>query len=285
MLDTKCPPTIDCWFCKDTCVNCMELCAPGFTSTIEDSLSLQFCSKECAEGLSGHEIPLQISAVLVNLLLAEANECDEGVRKLMFSVSAFATGRGKGTKFSLNIYQHVSSNEANSPAQYCAHYSVQQLFSRQYSEFLISSEAEPLAQIIASNSELFTSKSSYFTVEQYLLEAVKVLFKCHEKFMKNSSSDTMTIYLNCPQKIVSQVGSSVECSEIASLLLRSFDSYRIVSKVDADWSSKQVVSLLLCFDSFKKVVSRASYKDTNSVLKSTILLQLELFMGELCLCH
>lgn len=277
VLDTKCPPTAGCWFCEDACVNCMKLSVPGFTSVTVDGLSIQFCSKECAECFTGKDVPLQVSAILVNPLPSECH----GDHKLMFSISAFARGGGKGTKFSFNFYQYTSPKQTtDEPVQYCAHYRVRQLFSQQLSEFLISSEAKPLKQLVCTSPEVFTSNSSYSTVELYLLEAVKILFSCHERFLKmDSCSESMPIYLDCPDQLVSQVRASAVCSEVVHHLLSSVNSYKIVSEVSQEWSKKQIISLLHCIDSFKLVMENSSCESSELILSSLISLQIETIAG------
>lgn len=225
MVDTKCPPTVGCWFCQDACINCMEPSAPGFTSITDDGLNLHFCSHKCAESFTGPDVPLQVSAVLVNSSSSvEASKCHGEAHKLIFSISAFARGGGKGTKFSLKIYQSILSEPTTERTQYCAHYHVRQLFSQQFCKFLISSEAAPLKQLDCSNPKAFTFSSFYWTVEQHLLEATKVLFKCHEEFMKmDYSFGSMTIYLDCSQQLISKL-ITAKGSDIVQHLLFSVAS-------------------------------------------------------------
>ena len=281
VLDTKCPYTVGCWFCQDLCIKCMELSAPGFSRVTSDGLSLQFCSEECSKSFTNQSIPLQASAVLINPSSVETNECHENYHKLIFSISAFASGGGKGVNFSLNINQLLSpSEETTEPIGYCAHFHIRQLYSQLFSEFLISSEAVPQKQLVSSNSEMFTLHSSYYTVEQYLLEATKILLKCHENFMKmDLKSSSIPIYLDCPHQMDSYLKTQAVCSEITHHLLQTINSYRIVSAVSLDWSMKQSSSVLLCIEAFKSIVGQTSHESLEHVLSLLLLLLIDLITG------
>ena len=281
VLDTKCPYGIGCWFCQDLCIKCMESSAPGFSKVINDNLRLQFCSSECSESVTDKSIPLQISAKLFNPSSVEANECHGTSHKLMFSISAFAGGSGRGVTFSLKVCQRFSRSKGTTECvEYCAHFHVRQLYSQRFSEFLISSEAVPQKQLVSSNSEMFTSECSYFTVEQYLLEATKILFKCHENFMKtNLTSNNMLIYLDCPQRVNSHLKATAICSDIIQQLLLSINSYRLVTSISLDWSVKQISSVLLCIEALKDIMGQISHEDFDQVLNSLLLLLIDLITG------
>ena len=281
VLDTKCPYTVECWFCQDLCVKCMELSAPGFSEVTSDGLSLQFCSEECSRSFTNQSVPLQVSAVLINPSSVEAIECHEKRHKLIFSITAFASGGGKGVDFCLNINQLLPpSEETTEPVQYCAHFHIRQLYSQLFSEFLISSEVIPQKQLVSSNSEMFTSESSYYSVEQYLLEAMKILLKCHKRYMKmDVRSSSMPIYLDCPHQMDSYLKTQAICLEITHHLLRSINSYRIVSAISLDWSMKQSSSVLLCIEAFKNIMGQISHEGFENVLSLLLLLLIDLIAG------
>lgn len=286
VLDTKCPPNVDCWFCKDSCISCMELSAPQFTSVISDGL-MQFCSKKCEEYFVGQDIPLQVSAVLMNPFSFEAIECCGGDHKPMLSIFAFARGGGKGTKFSLKICRLISPNHETESSQYYAHYRVRQLFSQFLGDLLISSNGMLLQQLVCSSTEMFTPKSSYATVEHHLLEATKVLFQCHNKFMKtecsSNSTNTMTIFLDCSQEMILHL-RTLATNEAVHLLMNSIKSYRIVSEVSSEWSSKQISFLLLCINHFRDDIKSVPSESCENILNLLLLLQRESIAGTANLC-
>jgi hypothetical protein len=255
----------------------MKPSAPGFSSITDDGLNLQFCSRDCSESFTGPDIPLQVSTELVNLPSSvEASKCHGETHKLIFSISAFARSGGKGTKFFLRIYRSFQSELTTENIQYCAHYHVRQFFSQQFCKFLLSSEAALLKRLECSNPQAFTSNSLYWTVEQHLLEATKVLFKCHEEFMKmDSSSGSMMIHLDCSQQLISK---SITARHVQHLI-SSIASYRIVAKVSEDWSMKQIASLLLYINNFKSMRENVSHESSEHVLNLLILLQEELMQG------
>lgn len=278
VLDTKCPPAVGCWFCKNACINCMKPSTPGLASITDDGLNLQFCSQECSESFTGPDMPLQVSAELVNLPSSvEASECHDGEsHRLIYSIFAFARGGGKGTKFSLKIYQTELATEHT---QYCAHYNVRQLFSQQFCKFLVSSDAAPLKWLDYSNPQAFTSSSSYWTVEQHLLEAMRVLFKCHEEFMKMYPSlESMTIYLDCSEQLISKLMTAQHVQH----LIPPIASYRVVSKVSEEWSVKPIASLLLSIDNLKPLSGNVSHESLEDVLDMMMLLQIDLIQGISC---
>lgn len=274
VMDTKCPPTsVGCWFCQDACISCMKPSTHAFTSTTSDGLDLQFCSQKCADCFSGPDLPLQVSARLTRPLSA-FEACEP-----IISVSAFARGDNKGTKFSFQIYP---SEAADGPPQYCAHYQVRQLYSQQFCKLVISSGAVPLKQLDCTNPQAFSSSSSYWIVEQHLLEATKILLKCHAEFVKvNPSSESMTVYLDCSEQLISKLILSASSVNIVQELSSVIASYRIVSKVNKEWAGKQIATLLLYIDTFKsKIDSEAICFE--SVFKSLLMLEIELIEGMCC---
>ena len=274
VMDTKCPPTVGCWYCQDACINCMESSAPGFTSVTADGLKLQFCSQTCAESFSGEDVPLQVSAVLKpSTVDSEAVECRGGTHKPIFFIYAFARGGNKGTKFALKIYRSILSSD------YCAHYCVRQLFTQQFSKFLISSEEVLPKMLVSSDPKAFTPTSPYWTVEEYLLQATRILFKCHKMFMKmNCCSENMMIQLDCPQQFISKFKKATS-SEVIEHLATSLASYRIVSSISLDWSTNQIASLLFCIDNFKTMMENVSRESSEHILGSLLLLQIESLAG------
>ena len=245
--DTRCLSEQLCWFCNDTCNCCMDLAAAGVFSFTCDGQKLQFCGKKCSEYFIGPDIPLQVTATLFKADVQDpvVYHCDEYWK--LFKILAYARSSGKGVIFSLDVFKKVKGTSDFDSSQCIAHYHLRQIFSQQFKTFNISLDGtvSQLSQSQSNLSQAFTSESPYYEVENYLLEACKLLFKCHEKMMDSKSEETF-LHLDCTEKTIVKLNQvlDVQFDNEVRGAITTINSYRIISEVSDKWSMKMDVQLI-----------------------------------------